>query len=149
VKARRVVVLLIFALIVYFVLIGIRGVFLLTQTSWTLRVLGAAVLVLPLIGIWVVVAELRFGQATQRLAEELDDNPVDDEPIAPELPKLPSGRVDRSAADELFNRRRADVEAAPDDWRRWYRLAVAYDLAGDRRRARAAMRDAIAKAGRP
>jgi len=37
------------------------------------------------------------------------------------------------------------VEDAPADWSRWYRLAVAYDVAGDRRRARAAMRTAIAR----
>ena len=42
-------------------------------------------------------------------------------------------------------RRRHDLENAPADWRRWYRLAVAYDVAGDRRRARAAMRTAIAR----
>jgi Flp pilus assembly protein TadD len=59
---------------------------------------------------------------------------------------MPSGRVDRAAADARFAERRAEVEAAPDDWRRWYRLALAYDDAGDRRRARAAMRTAIDKA---
>jgi hypothetical protein len=149
VKARRVVVGLVAALAVYFVLIGIRGIYLLTQSDWALRILGVAVLVLPLIGIWVVWAEVRFGWATQRLATALAADPVDDEPTAPELPKRPSGRIERSAADELFARRRADVQAAPDDWRRWYRLAVAYDLAGDRHRARAAMRDAIMKAGSP
>jgi ABC-type nickel/cobalt efflux system permease component RcnA len=146
VNARRVVVGLVAALAVYFVLIGVRGIYLLTQSDWALRILGVAVLVLPLIGIWVVWAELRFGWATQRLAHALEADPVDDEPTKPELPKRPSGRIERSAADELFARRRADVQAAPDDWRRWYRLAVAYDLAGDRRRARAAMRDAIEKA---
>jgi Flp pilus assembly protein TadD len=39
------------------------------------------------------------------------------------------------------------VERAPDDWRGWFRLAQAYDLAGDRKRAREALRTAIAKAG--
>jgi Flp pilus assembly protein TadD len=38
---------------------------------------------------------------------------------------------------------RADVEADPDDWRHWYRLARAYDYAGDRRRAREAMKTAV------
>jgi hypothetical protein len=144
VKARRVIAVLLFALIVYFVLIGIRGVFLLTQPKWDLKVLGGAVLALPLVGIWVVVAELRFGQATQRLADALDE---DDDPAVPELPRTPSGRVDRRAADAVFDVRRAEVEADPDNWQRWYRLALAYDAAGDRRRAREAMRDAIEKAG--
>jgi hypothetical protein len=144
VRARWVIGLLLFALVVYFALIGIRGVYLVGQSSSALKVLGVAVLVIPLIGIWVVVAELRFGRATQRLADALDpDDAVD------ELPRSPSGRVDRAAADALFERRRAEVEAAPGDWRCWYRLALAYDAAGDRRRARAAMRDAIVKAGSP
>jgi hypothetical protein len=59
------------------------------------------------------------------------------------LPRRPSGRVDRGAADEWFEERRAEVEAAPDDWRAWYRLAHAYDVAGDRTRARETMRKAI------
>ncbi len=48
----------------------------------------------------------------------------------------------RAAADEAFARYQAEADAAPDDWRSWFRLACAYDAAGDRRRARAAMRQA-------
>ena len=55
----------------------------------------------------------------------------------------PSGRVVRSEADALFPAYRADVEAHPDDWRAWYRLGLAYDASGDRRRAREAVRRAI------
>ena len=64
-------------------------------------------------------------------------------PTIPTLPRRPSGRVDRDAADAHFEVIRAEVEAAPEDWRGWYRLAHAYDLAGDRKRARSAMRHAI------
>ena len=102
--------------------------------------LGVGLLVLPLIGAWVVVAELRFGAATQRLAEELEADgrwPTD------ELPLRPSGRPERAAADALFATRQADVEADEQDWGAWFRLGLAYDDAGDRRRARAAMRTAI------
>jgi Flp pilus assembly protein TadD len=42
---------------------------------------------------------------------------------------------------------RAQAEAAPEDWRSWYRLALAYDAAGDRTRARAAARHALALHG--
>jgi Flp pilus assembly protein TadD len=140
VTGKRVVALLVAALAVYFALIGYRGVYLLGEHRIALKVLGVAVLVLPLIGIWVVVAEIRFGAATERLARALGDH--EDQP----LPRRPSGRIDRAAADARFAERRAEVEAAPDDWRRWYRLAIAYDDAGDRRRARAAMRTAIQKA---
>ena len=141
-KARRVVALLLVALAGYFALIGYRGAYLVEQSAVGLRVLGVAVFVLPLIGVWVVVAELRFGVASQRLAERL--NAEGDEP--PDLPHTPAGRVDRAAADAWFARCREATEHAPDDWRSWYRLAEAYDLAGDRKRARTAMRTAIAPA---
>ena len=137
-NARRVVAVLLLALAVYFALIGYRGVYLVSQHSVTLKVFGVAVLVLPLVGIWVVLAEVRFGFATQRLALELDE---DD----PQLPRTAAGRIDRAAADALFEVRRGEAESAPEDWRSWYRLAVAYDCAGDRRRARGAMRTAIAR----
>jgi cytochrome c-type biogenesis protein CcmH/NrfG len=86
---------------------------------------------------------VRFGLATQRLGERLDSEGAEPEP---ELPLLASGRVDRAAADALFAQRRSTVESAPDDWRGWYRLALAYDVAGDRGRARSAMRTAIDRA---
>jgi hypothetical protein len=140
--ARRAVALLVVALATYVVLVGYRGVFLLDESSIILKALGAAVLVLPVVGVWVVAAEIRFGLATQRLARRLDAEGV---PPEPELPRRPSGRVDRQVADALFEQCRHEVEDEPADWRRWYRLAVAYDLAGDRRRARAAMRTAIAR----
>lgn len=142
--AKRTVALLLVALAAYFVLIGYRGLYLLSQPPTTLKVLGVAVLALPLVGCWVVFAELRFGLATQRLGAQLDTEAV---PPEPDLASLPSGRVDRAAADDLFDRRRVAVETDPQDWRGWYHLAVAYDLAGDRKRARAAMRTAIAHSG--
>jgi cytochrome c-type biogenesis protein CcmH/NrfG len=139
VNAKRVVAVLLVALAAYFGLIGYRGVYLLGEHAIGLKVLGAAVLVLPLVGLWVVAAELRFGAATARLGRRLDDEGVPPD----ELPRTPGGRVDRAAADELFAQRRTEVEADPADWRGWYRLAEAYDFAGDRKRARAAMRTAI------
>jgi len=132
---------LVAALVVYFGLIGYRAVTLFGQSGLVVKLLGAAVLVLPLIGIWVVVAELHFGFASQRLAERLAAAGESSQP--PELPRLRSGRVDRAAADAWFESQKSVVEAAPNDWRGWFRLAQAYDLAGDRRRAREALRTAI------
>ncbi|MGW5187162.1 hypothetical protein ACWEQB_33540, partial [Streptomyces cyaneofuscatus] len=34
--------------------------------------------------------------------------------------------ADRAAADAVFTKRREETEDAPDDWRAWFRLAVAY-----------------------
>lgn len=137
--ARRLTLILVVALIAYFILIGYRGFYLLGRSAWDLKLLGVVVLAFPLIGTWVIVAELRFGFTTQLLAEELNAEGADPEP---EMPRLPSGRVDRAAADAYFELRRVEVETNPADWRGWYYLAVAYDLAGDRRRARASMRTA-------
>jgi len=103
-------------------------------------VLGIAVLVIPLLGAVLVWRELQFGRQTETLARELEATgglPIDD------LPRRPSGRIDRAAADEAFLKYKAEAEAAPDDWRVWFRLSTAYDAAGDRKRARATMRTAI------
>lgn len=138
--ARRTALVLAGVLVVYLVLVGWRGVLLVRTGDPVAVALGLAVLVLPVVAAVVVVRELRFGGATQRMARELEADgglPVDD------LPRRPSGRVVREAADATFAGRRAEVEAAPEDWRAWYRLAVAYDDAGDRRRAREAMRYAV------
>jgi Flp pilus assembly protein TadD len=35
------------------------------------------------------------------------------------------------------------TEKSPDDWHSWFNLSLAYDAAGDSRRARAAMRKAV------
>lgn len=129
---------LLFALVVYFGLIGYRGVYLLTESRWVLKVLGAAVLVLPVIGCYVVIAELRFGRQAQRLTAQLGSSTE-----SLEIPRRPSGRVDRDGADAIFDEQRRRVQADPGDWRGWYRLAEAYDAAGDRKRAREALRTAI------
>lgn len=103
--------------------------------------LGLSVIVIPVIGAWVLWRELAFGMATQRLGRELGGQgglPVDD------LPRTPSGRIVKEAADERFGVYEQQVQESPDDWRAWYRLAIGYDDARDRKRARAAMRRAIA-----
>lgn len=124
----------------YLVLAGWRAVLLLREGSWLGVLLGFGVLLLPLVGGYVVVREVQFGLASGRLGRELEALggwPSED------LPRAPSGRPDREAADELFRVRRVEVDAAPQDWRAWFRLSLAYDAARDRRRARQAMRRAI------
>src|SRR5262245_55969130 len=141
VRPQFVVAILVAVLLVYLVLVGIVGVRLVRSGSVAGVALGLAVLVLPLLGAWVVWRELQFGARTSRLAAELESSgrwPTED------LPARPSGRPDRAAADAVFVERRTDVEATPDDWGAWFRLGLAYEDAGDRRRARAALRHAIA-----
>jgi tetratricopeptide (TPR) repeat protein len=141
VKARTTALLLTAALAVYLVLLAERAVALLRSGTPAGVALGAGVLVLPVIGVWTVVATWRSGLRIQRLTRRLDAE--GGLPDVSDLPRMPSGRVDRKAADAWFEQRRAEVERDPQDWRAWYRLAYAYDMAGDRRRARATMRKAL------
>ena len=98
-------------------------------------------MILPFIGLWVLVATLRAGLAHQRLGRIMRDEGLELDVSA--LPRMPSGRIQRDAADALFATVRAELEADPDNWRRWYRLARAYDYAGDRPRARETMKKAV------
>lgn len=128
-------------LVVYFVLVGSRGVMLIQQGTALTVTFGAAVLILPLIGIWFLWKNTQFVSRANRLAAELDAEgglPVD------ELVRTPGGRIDRDSADAVFAKRRAETEDSPGDWRCWFRLAVAYHDARDTPRARKAMQRAIA-----
>lgn len=101
--------------------------------------IGAAVLVIPLLIIWLIAKEWALALTVQRMADTLADAgelPVDD------LPRSPGGRVDRASADAVFALHKADVDQSPESWRAWYNLAFAYDAAHDRSRARATLRHA-------
>jgi cytochrome c-type biogenesis protein CcmH/NrfG len=138
--ARRIVPLLVLAFAVYVLLLGERAVALITDPRFVLKVLGVGVLLLPIVGVVMVVKELRFGQEAERLARRLASEGVD---VREPLPRTPGGRPSRDAADEAFERRRAEVEADPGDWRNWFRLGVAYGDARDKPRGRRALRRAI------
>ena len=105
--------------------------------------IGAGLLVFGFLGSWFLVREIQFGFATERLAVALADEDALHQDEIDALPRTPSGRADRAAADGLFATRKAETEATPNDWRTWYRLAVAYSTAKDNTRARAALRHAI------
>ncbi|WP_018600679.1 MULTISPECIES: hypothetical protein [unclassified Mycobacterium] len=129
------------ALIVYFLMLGRTAVFFVGSGKPAAIGLGLALLVFPLIGAWVLVTTLRAGFAHQRLARLARELGMDLDVSC--LPHRPSGRVERDAADALFVTVKDELEADPDNWVRWYRLARAYDYAGDRSRARDAMRTAV------
>ncbi len=129
------------ALLVYFVSLTRTAVVLLRTGTPAAMALGAGVLILPLVGAWVVVATLRAGLAHQRLARQAAEDGMELDVSG--LPRTPSGRIQREEADALFATMRAELDADPDNWRRWYRVARAYDYAGDRSRARDAMRRAV------
>ena len=126
-------------LVLYAGLIVVRAVALIGTGKTVGVVLGVAFLVLPLVVVAMVAREWRLALDTQAMGDALateDGLQVDD------LPRSPGGRVDRAAAREAFGEARTQAEAEPDDWRSWYRLAFAYDAAGDRGQARASLRTA-------
>jgi cytochrome c-type biogenesis protein CcmH/NrfG len=129
------------ALLVYLVLLGRTAVLMISSGRAVAVVLGVALLILPAIGLWAMAATLRAGFAHQKLARLVADDGMELDVSA--LPRRPSGRIERDAADALFDTVRAELDSDPDDWRRWYRLARAYDHAGDRGRAREAMKTAV------
>ncbi|MEC5150375.1 tetratricopeptide repeat protein [Cryobacterium sp. GrIS_2_6] len=124
----------------YLVLVGWRAVLFLQSGAPVGIAIGVALLVLPLIGIWALVLEVTFGSRSTRLVRLLE---VSGELPVETLPIRASGRPVRDAADADFPQYRDAVDAAPEDWKAWFRLGLAYDAAGDRKRARGAIRTAI------
>ena len=128
-------------LVFYLVVMLQRAVLLLTDPDWIAKLLGLAYLVIPLVAAWALISEVRFGATTEKMAKVLES-----EGGLPEdtLPRTPGGHIVREAADAEFEKYKVEAEAAAHDWRSWFRLSCAYDAAGDRKRARQSMRDAIA-----
>lgn len=103
---------------------------------------GVGVLLLVAVGVVLVVAEVRLGADSERLGRRLGQEgglPLD----PPGVTRPPSGRMPKADAAAQFERRRAEVEQSPEDWRAWWRLAAAYGDAKDTARGRKAMRKAI------
>jgi cytochrome c-type biogenesis protein CcmH/NrfG len=127
-------------LALYIVLVGQRAWLLMTSGEVVGVAIGLALVVLPLIAAWALGRELWFGVRAEQLGRRLEaEGGLPDDDVA----VRPSGRVVRAEGDAVFPAYRADAEAHPDDWRVWFRLGLAYDAAGDRRRAREAVRTAI------
>ena len=129
------------ALLAYIALLGRSAALMIGSGRAVAVALGVALLILPAIGLWAMIATLRAGLAHQKLARLVAEDGMELDVSA--LPRRPSGRIERDAADALFDTVRAELDNHPHDWRRWYRLARAYDYAGDRGRAREAMKKAL------
>ena len=140
-KGRIAALLMAALLVLYLVLVTQLAVRLFLVDNGVSKALGVGLIVLPMLGLWALVAELIFGIRSERLVRLLEASgelPLDT------LPKRTSGRPERSAADAEFPKYRAEVEANPGSWKAWFRLGLAYDASGDRRRARQSIGRAIA-----
>jgi hypothetical protein len=126
-------------LALYVALVGWRAVQFVATGEPVAVAIGAALIVLPIIAAWALWREIAFGVRSQALVRRLEA----DGGLDLGLPLMPSGRPERGAADAAFPAFRDAAEAEPGSWRAWLRLGLVYDAAGDRRRARAAVRRAI------
>lgn len=139
-RAKVAVGLLLAILAFYVLVVTVKAVDLIGEGRVVPFLFGVALLISAGLAVGLCWREVQFGRRTAVLGQALADEgglPADD------LPRRPSGRVDREAADVVFAERRAETEADPENWRSWYRLALAYDSAGDRTRARQAARHAL------
>lgn len=133
--------LIVLLLVFYLVVMAQRVVTLLAAPEPIAKAMGVALVLIGFVAAWALIAEIMFGARTEKMAGILEAEgglPEDN------LPRSPGGRIDRAAADAEFGKYKLEAEAAPEDWRSWFRLSCAYDAAGDRKRARKSMRDAIA-----
>jgi hypothetical protein len=126
--------------VMYLVLVGERSVALIGSTEPAGVAIGYLMVILPAIAFWGIAMELRFGLRIEKLGKVLQQEnawPV----FGFEL--RPSGRPTRDSAQAVFDDFKERVQQDEGNWRSWFALGLAYDAAGDRARARAAMRKAI------
>jgi len=127
--------------LVYLVLMTNQAITLIQVDNAIAKTMGFALFGLPAVGIWSIIRELRFGLQVEALAKD-----VRAEGVWPmfDLELRPSGRPVRASAEKNFAEYAELAEKSPDDWHSWFNLSLAYDAASDSRRARGAMRTAIA-----
>lgn len=130
-------------LLIYIMLLANTGLSLLTTGLPVAQVMGFLILVFPLLGLWAMFVEFKFGIAAGKLIARIEA-----EGAWPDLgiETRPSGRAVRASADAAFAKWSAAAEQDSENFRAWFNLSLAYDACGDRRRARSAMRKAIALA---
>jgi hypothetical protein len=102
---------------------------------------GVGVVLLVAVGLVLVAGEVRLAVASEGLGRRLGEEGG----LPEDLPeRAASGRLPAEAAQRQFAQRQAETESAPQDWRTWFRLALAYADARDNVRGRKAMRRAVA-----
>ena len=128
-------------LAVYVFLLSSWGFSMITSGSTVGLIMGILVLSFPLLGLWVICRELKFGLKAESLGKELDA--AGEWPVF-QLVLRPSGRPTKESADDNFKVFAELALKNPDDWKSSFALSLAYDACGDRPRARKAMAEAMA-----
>jgi hypothetical protein len=126
--------------LIYVVLMANQAITLIQIDDAIAKTMGFALFGLPAVGVWAIIRELMFGLQVESLSKRVREEnawPLFD------LELRPSGRAVRASAEKVFAEYASRTEKSPDDWHSWFNLSLAYDAAGDSRRARAAMRRAV------
>src|ERR1700747_3866232 len=87
------------AMLVYFVLLGRLAIAMIASGRAAAVGLGLAVLLMPVIGLWAMIATLRAGFAHQKLARLIAEDGMELDTSA--LPRRPSGGIGREGGDAL------------------------------------------------
>ena len=127
--------------LLYTALLANTGVTLLLLDEPVAKGMGFFILVFPVLAIWLVIREFIFGVKIERFATKVESQGKWPH-FAFEL--RPSGRPTRESADRVFESFAKNAEQNPESSLAWFSLGLAYDAAGDRPRARKAMRKALA-----
>jgi hypothetical protein len=127
--------------VIYLFLVAERSYALVISGDLIGVAIGSLMLFLPVVAAWGIFMEMRFGLRIEKLGKELESQNA-----WPDFPFefRPSGRPTKESAQKVFDVYRKQTEADETNWRSWFILGLAYDAAGDRSRARFAMRRAIA-----
>lgn len=103
--------------------------------------MALGIVILLVLTIWVIWREVLFGLASARLSRRY-------EPPAAAIDGDPRAEFEAARAVLEDDTARGGDGRGEDDWRAWFRLALAYDALRDRRGARMATRRAIDAAPR-
>lgn len=125
--------------VIYVALLGQRGLLLLSESEFLAKLMGLAMLVLPMFALWAIWKEIDFGIKAERLARTIDIAQLD-------LELKASGRATKESAARALEAVSAQLSLDPGNWQLQFRLGEALDAAGDRKAARAAIRKAISLA---
>ena len=116
---------------VYLVFATLRAFDFLSTSDPVAKFLGVAILTMPLLGIAVIVKEVRFGIKTSQMGAQIAES------------RLPKSTLTQEEKFQYLNAAITPTQAEGSTWQDWYCLALGCDLTGERKLAREAMRWSI------
>lgn len=138
-KSKVAVVAISVACFSYLVIASLRASQFSETNSGMALFLALAIVAVVAISALLIAREILFGLHISQMSTVLE---AENLLLPDDLPRTASGQTEKEAADNRFELIAKEVEANPDSWQSWFRIAVAYDESRDRKRARECMRKA-------